>query len=117
MKTVLITGFEPFDDELLNPSWEVVSQLNDRLIGNTKVIARQLPCVFGAAVDEITRLIDELKPELVIAVGQAGGGRISALSAWRSMSMMRASRIMPVISRWMNRLFPADLPRTFPHCR
>ncbi|MEN5016299.1 pyroglutamyl-peptidase I [Erwinia sp. Eh17-17] len=73
MKTVLITGFEPFDDELLNPSWEVVSQLNDRLIGNTKVIARQLPCVFGAAVDEITRLIDELKPELVIAVGQAGG--------------------------------------------
>ncbi|MFK8256535.1 pyroglutamyl-peptidase I [Erwinia sp. AnSW2-5] len=73
MKTVLITGIEPFDGELLNPSWEAVNQLSDRLIGNTKVVARQLPCVFGAAVDEITRLIDELKPELVIAVGQAGG--------------------------------------------
>ncbi|NNS06269.1 MULTISPECIES: pyroglutamyl-peptidase I [Erwinia] len=73
MKTVLITGIEPFDGELLNPSWEAVNQLNDRLIGNTKVVSRQLPCVFGAAVDEITRLIDELKPELVIAVGQAGG--------------------------------------------
>ncbi|WP_455811670.1 pyroglutamyl-peptidase I [Pseudomonas graminis] len=73
MKTVLITGIEPFDGELLNPSWEAVSQLSDRLIGNTKVVARQLPCVFGAAVEEITRLIDELKPELVIAVGQAGG--------------------------------------------
>ncbi|WP_338491086.1 pyroglutamyl-peptidase I [Erwinia aphidicola] len=73
MKTVLITGFEPFDGELLNPAWEAVSQLSDRMIGSTKVVARQLPCVFGTAIDEITRIIDELKPELVIAVGQAGG--------------------------------------------
>ena len=43
------------------------------MIGSTKVVARQLPCVFGTAIDEITRIIDELKPELVIAVGQAGG--------------------------------------------
>ncbi|WP_426767651.1 pyroglutamyl-peptidase I [Erwinia aphidicola] len=73
MKTVLITGFEPFDGELLNPAWEAVSQLSDRMIGSTKVVTRQLPCVFGTAIDEITRIIDELKPELVIAVGQAGG--------------------------------------------
>ena len=73
MKTVLMTGFEPFDGEQVNPAWEAVSQLNDRMIGSTKVVARQLPCVFGVAVEQITRMIDELKPELVIAVGQAGG--------------------------------------------
>lgn len=73
MKTVLITGFEPFDGERINPSWEAVSQLHDRLIGNVKVVAQQLPCVFSASLETLYSTIDRVKPELVIAVGQAGG--------------------------------------------
>ncbi|HDL8103471.1 TPA: pyroglutamyl-peptidase I, partial [Yersinia enterocolitica] len=50
MKSVLITGFEPFGGERVNPSWEVVKQLNDLMLGGVKVVARQLPCAFGEAL-------------------------------------------------------------------
>lgn len=73
MKTVLITAFEPFDGERINPSWEAVSQLDERMICGARVVARQLPCVFGASLDTLFAAIDECKPDLVIAVGQAGG--------------------------------------------
>ncbi len=73
MKTVLITAFEPFDGELMNPSWEAVSHLHERMICGAKVVAKQLPCVFGDSLRALYAAIDELQPALVIAVGQAGG--------------------------------------------
>ena len=73
MKTVLITGFEPFGGESLNPSQEIARQLNGRVIARRRVLGRILPCVFGAANVELRRLLRELDPELVICVGQAGG--------------------------------------------
>ncbi len=73
MKTVLITGFEPFGGEKINPSQEIARQLNGRVIAGRRVIGRILPCVFGAANAELRRILRETSPELVIAVGQAGG--------------------------------------------
>lgn len=73
MRTVLITGFEPFDGEAVNPSWEVVSRLDNAIIGGCRVVARQLPCVFGEALIELNAAIDSLSPTLVLGVGQAGG--------------------------------------------
>ncbi|QKJ86403.1 Pyrrolidone-carboxylate peptidase [Paramixta manurensis] len=73
MKTVLITAFEPFGGESVNPSWEAVRQLNERMLCGAKIVARQLPCVFGHALTSLYKAIDELQPELVLAVGQAGG--------------------------------------------
>ena len=73
MRTVLITGFEPFDGEAVNPSWEVVSRLDNAIIGGCRVVARQLPCVFGEALIELNAAIDSLSPTLVLSVGQAGG--------------------------------------------
>ncbi|WNN45634.1 pyroglutamyl-peptidase I [Winslowiella toletana] len=73
MKTVLITAFEPFGGEQINPSWEAVRQLNEQLLGGAKIVARQLPCVFGEALKALYKEMDELQPALVIAVGQAGG--------------------------------------------
>lgn len=73
MKTVLITAFEPFGGEQINPSWEAVRQLNEQLLGGAKIVARQLPCVFGEALNALYKEMDELQPALVIAVGQAGG--------------------------------------------
>ncbi|VEA72363.1 Pyrrolidone-carboxylate peptidase [Serratia rubidaea] len=71
--TVLITGFEPFDGERVNPSWEVVKQLNDMELSGVRIVARQLPCVFGASLTALNAAIDELAPQMVLAVGQAGG--------------------------------------------
>ncbi len=47
MAGVLITGFEPFGGETVNPSWEVVKQLDGMIIRGQQVVAKQLPCVFG----------------------------------------------------------------------
>lgn len=73
MQKVLITGFEPFGGERLNPSWEVVKHLNDMELVGTRIVARQLPCVFGAALEALNAAIDEVQPLMVLAVGQAGG--------------------------------------------
>lgn len=73
MKTVLITGFEPFGGEQVNPSWEVVSRLDNAIIAGCRVVARQLPCVFGEALSVLNSAIDTLSPSLVLAIGQAGG--------------------------------------------
>jgi pyroglutamyl-peptidase len=74
---VLLTGFEPFEQEAVNPSWEAVRALDgariDTAIGPVRVLAQQLPCVFGAANQMLGELISTLAPQLVIAVGQAGG--------------------------------------------
>jgi len=73
MKTVLLTGFEPFNKEPINPAWETVRALDGWGEGDFHVVARQLPCVFGDANAAMAALMDELHPALVIAVGQAGG--------------------------------------------
>ncbi|MBU9868406.1 MULTISPECIES: pyroglutamyl-peptidase I [Rahnella] len=73
MRKVLVTGFEPFGGERVNPSWEVVKQLGDLELSGAQIVVRQLPCVFGKAIDALNAAIDEVLPEMVICVGQAGG--------------------------------------------
>jgi len=73
MKTVLITGFEPFGGEQRNPSQEIARTLNGRIIVGRRVVGAVLPCVFGASLAELKRLLRTHRPELVVCVGQAGG--------------------------------------------
>ena len=46
-RTVLLTGFDPFGGETLNPSWEAVAALNDTAIAGRRIIAVQLPTSFA----------------------------------------------------------------------
>ncbi|MDP2816880.1 MAG: pyroglutamyl-peptidase I [Polaromonas sp.] len=71
--TVLLTGFDPFGGDSLNPSWLAVETLQGRRIAGHKVVAAQLPTVFGSSLVELARLLREHRPTLVICVGQAGG--------------------------------------------
>lgn len=73
MKTVLLTGFEPFGDESINPSWEVVSRLEGVTDAEECIVCVQLPCVFGESLQVLLAAIARYSPTLVIAVGQAGG--------------------------------------------
>lgn len=73
MKTVLLTGFEPFDGAAINPAWEAVRLLDGWEGAGFRVVARQLPCVFGAAAEALCAAVDEVRPYVAIAVGQAGG--------------------------------------------
>jgi pyroglutamyl-peptidase len=72
-KTVLLTGFEPFNKETINPAWEAVRALDGWSGDGFVVVARQLPCAFGNANDALRAAVDTLNPSIVIAVGQAGG--------------------------------------------
>lgn len=75
---VLVTGFEPFDRDSVNPSWELARALDgwrpdlpDGLAA--EVTAVQLPCVFGRAIDHLDAALRQRPPDLVIALGLAGG--------------------------------------------
>lgn len=73
IKTVLLTGFEPFNQASINPAWEAVRALAGWSGEGFRVEVRQLPCVFIEASAALAAMVDELHPDIVIAVGQAGG--------------------------------------------
>jgi pyroglutamyl-peptidase len=74
MRTVLLTGFEPFDQDVINPSWEAVSRLDGlQLADDVQIVARCLPCAFATAGEVLTQLIAELRPSMVIATGLGPG--------------------------------------------
>ena len=69
---VLVTGFEPFGGEEINPSWEAVKTLPDELNGAT-LLKVQLPVSFKRVREILPRLIAREKPDIVLLTGQAGG--------------------------------------------
>ncbi len=71
--SVLITGFDPFGGESLNPSWMAVQALHGRVIAGHRVVGAQLPTVFGRSVDVLQGLVRRHRPALVLCCGQAGG--------------------------------------------
>ncbi|WP_425058832.1 Pyrrolidone-carboxylate peptidase [Sporomusa carbonis] len=73
MKKVLVTGFEPFGGEPVNPALEAVKLLNGKQIASYEIISRSLPVARGRCIASIVEQIAEFDPELVLAVGQAGG--------------------------------------------
>lgn len=70
---ILLTGFEPFDKDSVNPSWEVARALDGEVIAGGTVHAVQMPCVFGDAIHALDQALTELQPTLVICLGFAGG--------------------------------------------
>ncbi len=69
---VLITGFDPFGGEKINPAWEAVRALPDNIDG-IEVVKLQIPTVFKKSAKKLFENIDSVKPDVVICVGQAGG--------------------------------------------
>jgi len=73
MSRILLTGFEPFGGDQINPSWEIAKAINGQKIAGVSIVARMLPCVFGEALTVLRQSLDEVNPGLVLALGQAGG--------------------------------------------
>lgn len=69
--TVLLTGFEPFDGETVNPSWLIAESLQGELAG-ARVASVRLPCAFAAALPALDRALQQQRPDLVVCLGQAG---------------------------------------------
>lgn len=69
---VLITGFDPFDSEKINPSWEAVKGLPAEING-IEVHKLQLPTSFTRGVTTLIEALFTLRPDVTIQVGQHGG--------------------------------------------
>ena len=67
MTRVLLTGFEPFDGDVLNPSWEVARALDGGL-----VTALRLPCEFGRAKELLWQALDSGRFDVLLSLGLAG---------------------------------------------
>ena len=70
---MLLTGFDAFGGDTVNPSWQAASALHGRQIVGHRVIAAQLPTVFAESLVRLRALLKAHQPVLVVALGQAGG--------------------------------------------
>lgn len=72
MKKLLITGFDPFGGEAVNPSWEAVKLLPDT-VDDFVLCKLQIPTIFGAAAEKVLEKAAEFNPDVILCIGQAGG--------------------------------------------
>lgn len=69
---VLITGFDPFGGESINPALEAVKKLPETISG-AQIIKLEIPTVFRKSLEKIEENIIKHNPNIIISVGQAGG--------------------------------------------
>lgn len=69
---ILITGFDPFGNSVINPAYEAVKLLPDQIQGN-EIIKLEIPTVFFKEGIVLEEAVKEHHPDVVICVGQAGG--------------------------------------------
>ena len=69
---ILITGFDPFGGESVNPALEAVKLMKDEIAG-AKIVKLEIPTVFHKSVEKIHETMKAEKPDVVLSIGQAGG--------------------------------------------
>ena len=69
---LLLTGFDPFGGQPINPALEAVKLVADK-IGNIEIVKLEVPTVFYKSIETVDKAIAEVKPDVVLCIGQAGG--------------------------------------------
>lgn len=69
---ILVTGFDPFDKETVNPAFEAVKKLPNK-IKDSEVIKIEIPTSFKRSEQSILEAIEKYSPDVILSVGQAGG--------------------------------------------
>lgn len=69
---ILVTAFTPFNGESINPSIQVLDSLPEDM-GSIKIFKEILPTEFKTSQSSLFKKIDEVKPDAVLCLGQAGG--------------------------------------------
>ena len=69
---ILLTGFEPFGGETVNPAKEAVKLVKDEIKG-AQIVKCYVPVVFGKAIETVHEAMKKEKPDVVLCIGQAGG--------------------------------------------
>lgn len=71
-KRLLITGFDPFGGADINPSWEAVKRLPER-IGAYTLCKLEIPTVMDLSTQTVLERAAQWQPDVILCVGQAGG--------------------------------------------
>lgn len=69
---ILVTGFEAFGGESINPALEIIKQLPQKISG-ADVVTLELPTAFNESRELLERSFEDIRPDAVISIGQAGG--------------------------------------------
>lgn len=69
---ILVTGFDPFDGEAINPALETIKSLPPTIAG-AEIIIVEVPTVFDKAARVLEEKMTEYQPDAVLCIGQAGG--------------------------------------------
>lgn len=72
MKKILVTGFDPFGGEKINPALEVIKLLPKEISGN-KIEVIEIPTVYKKSIEKIEEAIKNFNPDFILSIGQAGG--------------------------------------------
>ncbi|TFY97673.1 pyroglutamyl-peptidase I [Ramlibacter humi] len=72
-RRILLTGFDPFGGQPVNPSWLAVEALQGHELDGHVVVAAQLPTRFDDSAKVLAQLLGRHEPDLVLCTGQAGG--------------------------------------------
>jgi pyroglutamyl-peptidase len=75
---ILVSGFDPFGGDKLNPAYEAVKLIPTTVAG-AEVVTVEIPTVFGKCADVLKAAIDVHKPDAVLCVGQAGGRSVMSI--------------------------------------
>lgn len=73
MKKILLSGFEPFGGDKINSSLEVVKVLKNRTLNGGEIHIVQTPVVLQKSIDTVISAIKEIKPDVVVSIGEASG--------------------------------------------
>ena len=71
-RKLLITGFDPFGGANINPAWEAVKLLPET-IADFEVHKLEIPTVYGLASQKVLEKAAEVRPDVILCIGQAGG--------------------------------------------
>ena len=69
---ILVTGFDPFGGEKINPALETIKRLPDTILG-AQIIKLEIPTVVGKSLAKIKEAVEKENPDAVLSIGQAGG--------------------------------------------
>ncbi|MRI80483.1 pyroglutamyl-peptidase I [Aerococcaceae bacterium DSM 109653] len=69
---ILVTGFDPFGQDTINPALEAVKQLPNEILG-ASIIKLEIPTMFHQSANVVNLAIQQHQPDIVVHIGQAGG--------------------------------------------
>ena len=74
---ILLTGFDPFGGENINPSYEAVKRINN--FDNIEIIKSEIPTSFVLGPQKVLNICKLEDPDIIICMGQAGGRKYISL--------------------------------------